>query len=201
MNCPVCGSLLAEKELEPFLTARQCSSCHGLWLSSTTYLVWVQRCPTDNTAMPPVIGAEKGDYSSKLGKDKQHRAKLCLDCGKIMYPIRIGFGLPFRIDCCSKCTSIWLSAEEWAALKQLNLHNRLHLICSDAWQTELKRRDSAAIREAILRDKLSPEDRDKVEQTKLWLQNHPPPQPHRLPPTGPGGKVGRPSFCNGSCKF
>lgn len=175
MRCPVCkATRLEPTQLEQDLITHTCSTCGGNYITSQRYFKWLERHkeqlpqrPADQTAKLPVSDSKPG--------------KLCPECGAFLIRHLVGHGIEFHLDRCGRCAGIWLDKNEWEILKSRNLHDDVHMIFSQAWQTQVKReqrtKEYNGFVVGLLDEKLSlhitPEELARLKELKGWLDSHP----------------------------
>jgi len=164
MQCPLCKKhTMAVADLAPNLTGLVCSDCAGVWLDRAKYDAWRAKHPGDlpETKMP-----------AQLAVSDTHMAKICPQCGHLLLPYRVGHGLSFSIDYFGACGGVWCDPGEWNAIKAKNLHDNLHDIVSQHWQT--------AVRQSAVQDSIEQTyvrnlgaNYPKVQEVKAWLRGQP----------------------------
>ena len=175
MKCPVCKQTrLAAGKLEQELTTHDCPDCGGRWIASHRYLDWLER-------HGPNLPEKPAGANDALPVADSAPGKLCPECGAFLVRHRVGHGVDFQIGRCGRCGGFWLDGNEWEILKGRNLHDDLHLVMSQAWQTQVRReRDRQSYRQTvtdILDAKLlqgcNQADLAKLKALKQWLDGHP----------------------------
>ena len=167
MDCPVCRRSLAEIELEDGLRGRECPGCGGRWISSVNYLDWLHR---HGNELP--TGAVDGVAAAEQATESRG-AKICLECGAIMHPLRVGHGITFKIDRCGRCGGLWLDRNEWESLRARGLHDDLYLIYTDGWQKALRAQEAQEIGDVMLLERLGAADLERVKEIRACLDRHP----------------------------
>ena len=167
-----------EKELYCHCNARQaltfstenglrqwvCRRCGGRRFLLANYLAWRKKEVVPEPAVPaPAIA----DYQEAPG------SRLCQSCGRIMNRYRVGQELPFHIDRCADCQSIWLDGMEWELLAEHDLLNRLDEILSERWQNALRQSDAEARRRQNLIARFGEADYEQACSVRNWLAEHP----------------------------
>ena len=113
MNCPVCKtSELISTELEPELSALQCSVCNGHWISGRNYWRWLEEHSED---LPERVHEDERLALAEPGKPID-----CPECRFRMVKYLVGRGLNFTVDHChlnSIFTSFWQTGAEREARK------------------------------------------------------------------------------------
>ncbi len=167
-TCPVCRqeNTLAEQELEPNLNASQCRKCGGMWITSRQYETWLS-LHGENLPEKP---AEEG---VKIVSGEVRGAKFCPDCQFILVGYKVGHEVGFSLNRCGHCGGIWFDKNEWEILKSRNLHDDVHLIFSQAWQSSIRTEERKTVLDEILREQLGDTDFTEIQRIKRWLQNHP----------------------------
>lgn len=167
MNCPVCKSMsLFHKQLENQLLASQCSTCGGRWIASYQYWKWKEqsggRLP--NPPDPPEGELPVADSTG---------AKLCPECGHFLRRYPVGADLDFSLDRCGNCGGMWFDKNEWEALKARDLHDNVHKIFSEIWQSRIRDTRRQQALEQMYREKFGPADYEKIKDIKNWFAGHP----------------------------
>lgn len=166
MHCPVCHTaILTPTHLEDALKAQQCRHCDGHWLSADDYWRWFQQHG------PTLL--EKAPDGPTLELAEPMRVTFCLDCGDLMLKYRVGHGVAFHLDRCSRCGGIWFDQNEWTALEQRNLHDEMHFIFSDSWQRKNRQDQLRQVAKDAFRSALGEENFKKSLTVKAWLDPHP----------------------------
>jgi Zn-finger nucleic acid-binding protein len=166
MNCPLClAPTLIPHTVEPDLPAQHCTRCGGLFLASTAYWAWLERhgplLPERPAPEQPVNTAEPAS------------AKRCPACGYLLLRYAIGHALAFGLDQCGHCNSFWLDRDEWALLRERNLHDKLHKITTAPWQRQLRQEASRAALAAIYTEAFGATDYAELRRVRAWLDSHP----------------------------
>lgn len=164
MQCPLCKKhTMNPVDLAPGLPGSVCSECSGVWIGRSSYDAWRARQPADLPETPA---------EAKVGFANAHKAKICPQCGHLLLPYRVGHGLPFSIDYCGACGGVWCDRSEWDAIKARNLHDNLHDIVSDHWQSAVRRSD---VQEAIelTYQRLLGTGYGKAAELRAWLREQP----------------------------
>ena len=164
MQCPVCKKhTMNAVDLVPDLSGFACSECAGVWISRAAYVAWRAKQPNDfseNTTTAQVAVADT------------HKAKICVQCGHLLLPYRVGHGLAFSIDSCGACGGVWFDRGEWDAIKARNLHGNLQDIVSTHWQTAVRRADEQEAMEQNYK-RLLGSDYEKAASLRDWLREQP----------------------------
>ena len=150
-------------DLAPSLKGSVCSECTGVWLDRAKYDAWCAKNPNDlpETSTPV-----------QLAMSDTHKAKVCPQCGHLLLPYRVGHGLPFSIDYCGACGGEWCDRGEWEAIKAKNLHDNLHEIVSQHWQTAVRQSDVQESIEKTYARHLGA-DYAKAQEVRTWLRGQP----------------------------
>lgn len=165
MICPRCNSnTLSIIELEAGLLAKECESCGGHWISSESYQKWRQ---SSGEILPK---KEAADIT--LDAEDSMRAKLCLDCGRILIRYKVGHGTNFHLDHCSACKGVWFDKNEWSILKARNLHDEVHDIFSTNWQKQIRQEEIKQREEQRYQELFGEENLQKIKEFKQWLLAH-----------------------------
>ncbi|BFM18099.1 hypothetical protein R50073_42820 [Maricurvus nonylphenolicus] len=162
MDCPQCkGYRLEPKELEAGLLGAGCNKCEGVMLPLMNYRYWQDQNPVvDNIFEDIVI-------------EDSEQAKTCPKCSRFMSRFQVGVDTANRIDMCTGCDEAWLDKGEWQLLKQLDLHDRLPKIFTDAWQRNIRLKKQENTQKERFQELLGESDFSKVDDFKQWLDQHP----------------------------
>jgi Zn-finger nucleic acid-binding protein len=167
MNCPACKTnALQMHDLEPELPSLQCTACGGQWIQSFRYWRWRSLQPTDL----PEIPHAPDDLPAVM---EAHQANVCPECGHILVPYRVGHGVAFSLDHCGHCGGMWFEKNEWEVLRSRNLHDDVHKVFNQVWQSDVSREERRATREARLTTLLGDQDLSEIRRVKAWLDGHP----------------------------
>ncbi|MBF0197379.1 MAG: zf-TFIIB domain-containing protein [Planctomycetes bacterium] len=165
MKCPACRTNheLKISELQAGFMVRKCIECDGLWIPSFQYWKWFRK--QANILPEKPIEVENENPDSKHGK-------FCPECSTYLANRTIGHGLNFTIDHCFNCKGYWLDKGEWEALNKKDLHDELHLIFTEHWQTEVKQSQAERSQENAIIKALGDNDYNKARLFKEWLCQH-----------------------------
>ena len=165
-NCPVCKATpLEPKTMADGLEAWACPACEGNWVKGRKYFEWLKNGAANHMPDPQAQLAQP-TTDSKAGK-------FCIDCGRFMRRVAVGYGQTFHLDRCMSCGGFWFDANEWAVLKQADLHHEAHQIFTDSWQAEIRRQSREAMDKKRLIDRLGDDAVEQVESIKQWISSHP----------------------------
>ena len=139
-----------------------CRRCGGRRILLADYLAWRSAVPKQ-----PETALAAADYQEAPG------SRLCHSCGRIMSHYRVGQDLPFHIDRCLDCQSIWLDGMEWELLAEHHFLHRLDEILSDRWQKALQQADLEARRRQNLVARFGEADYERLCGVHDWLAGHP----------------------------
>jgi len=172
LHCPLCKQQLVEQTdipLENKLKSLACPGCGGNWIDAGSYWTWLESRPKPDAAdaIPPA------DAAKLLPVADSGPGKFCPRCGRFLARAKPGHGLEFVLTRCGGCGGIWLDANEWANLKTIGLHERIHLIFSDSWQAEVAKAERERGYEQLLLERLGGEALAEIKRIKAWLDNHP----------------------------
>lgn len=175
MKCPVCKTVILEqKELADGPATYGCSQCGGTYIKSSQYFQWLQGHGANVPELAPEAAANLPVADSKPGK-------LCPECGAFLIRHAVGKGIDFHLDRCGRCGGIWLDADEWEILVSRGLHDDVHMIFSEAWQADIKRRQRSQdyrrtvtdILDGKLRQQCGEADLARLKEFQQWLAAHP----------------------------
>lgn len=163
MECPQCkGYHLEPRELEVGLIAGSCPKCDGALLSLMNYRYWADRH----------VEVELKD-SNDVVTEEGSKAKMCPKCSRLMTKFQIGTESENRIELCTGCDEAWLDKGEWRLLKQLDMHDKLPKIFTDAWQRNIRIQRQEKKLKTHYEKRLGAEDFKKLDEFKQWLVQHP----------------------------
>jgi len=164
--CPVCKeSKLSNLELEQNLQSSQCAKCNGIWISADQYDFWLKLHGENLPEKPP--------EGPSLQSGETSAAKFCPECKYILMKYRIGHQVGFSLNRCGQCGGIWFDKNEWQIMKSRNLHDDVHLIFSQAWQSAIRADEHKAAMDAMWREQLGDADLAEIAKIKDWLDGHP----------------------------
>lgn len=167
MKCPSCKTADMEShDLEEGLISKHCLACDGHWLPSFQYWLWLQQHGDNLPERPAAEGAA-------LTVTESEQAKTCPECGHILTHHRVGHGLDFSLDRCGHCGGVWFDKNEWEILKSRNLHDDVHFVFSQVWQSEVAKQERAKMREQRLLAHFGTQDLAEIRRIKAWLDGHP----------------------------
>jgi Zn-finger nucleic acid-binding protein len=167
MQCPVCKNYsLAADEPEKGLITQHCSHCGGRWIASYQYWKWKEASGKSLPEKP----AEAGEA---LPVEDSTQAKLCPECGHFLRRYPVGHGIAFGLDRCGNCGGTWFDHNEWENLKRRNLHDDVHKIFSEIWQSQVRDTEHQQAMTAFYREKFGEADYQKMLEIKEWIDNHP----------------------------
>ena len=167
MHCPVCKNYsLAADEPEEGLAAQSCSHCQGRWIASFQYWKW-------KDASGKSLPEKPADPSGELPVQDNKKAKLCPECGHFLRQYPVGHAMAFGLDRCGNCGGVWFDQNEWETLKSRNLHDDVHKIFSQIWQSQVRNEEYQQAMTAFYLKKFGEADYQKVLEIKEWIANHP----------------------------
>lgn len=165
-TCPVCREeTLASKELEPNLSANPCTKCGGIFIGAPDYHEWLRRSDGNLPEKP-------ADDSINLVSGETTGPRFCPSCRFVLVKYSVGKGTQFAINRCGHCGGMWLDKNEWEILKSRNLHDDLHLVFSDSWQSNVRAEEHSQAMAEIFREHLG-EELEEITRIKKWLKSHP----------------------------
>ena len=170
MHCPCCQtSTLKRAQLDESLAVHACGSCSGQWISSYDYWHWLEW----QASSGPVKPCTNADLSDAMPVSDNRRASFCPECNHLMRRAKVGHGLEFYLDRCSHCGGTWFDQGEWELLKAHNIHDKVHLVFSEPWQSQLRQAGFNRVLEETYRSALGDEDYGKALKIRAWLEQHP----------------------------
>jgi Zn-finger nucleic acid-binding protein len=166
-TCPVCNeNTLSFCQLEANLSSSQCSKCGGVWISASQYEQWLKLHGENLAEKSPEEGVN-------LVSEETPKAKFCPDCKYILIKYKVGHDVGFSLNRCDHCGGIWFDKNEWQIMKSRNLHDDVHRVFSQAWQSVVRAEEHKAAMNEILRNQLGEADLNEIRRIKTWLQTHP----------------------------
>ncbi|MBT9313120.1 zf-TFIIB domain-containing protein [Leptothoe kymatousa] len=170
MHCPCCQtSSLKRDRLNEFLAVHACEACEGQWISSYDYWHWLEWETNDE----PIKPCDHVDLSDRLEVADNSRATFCPECHHLMRRAKVGHGLEFYLDRCSHCGGSWFDKGEWEILKACNIHNKVHLVFSEPWQSQIRQAEFNRVLEETYRSALGDDDYAQALGIRAWLEQHP----------------------------
>jgi Zn-finger nucleic acid-binding protein len=165
MKCPICKlDTLQTITLADHLPASECSSGHGVWVSSNEYLAWVRLQPAP---LPEKEIPEPFDPTW----DTQE-LKLCPQDGHIMARFKVFPGIEFYLDHCSRCNGIWFDQHEWEALAARNMHDKINLFFTKPWQHKMRAQEARSKMEKLYLEKFGAGDYRRIQKVRAWLSEN-----------------------------
>lgn len=166
MKCPACKMYdITAVELETHLASFTCSHCGGNWIRDVEYKEWRKNHGED---LPVKPGNDKAIQFTSV-----ELARLCPDCNRILVKYKVGHDVNFTVDRCGGCGGVWLDKNEWATLKERNLHDNLYEFFTEPWQSVVRREEARRNMEFIYKNKFGEEDYERIKDFKLWMDKHP----------------------------
>lgn len=170
MRCPCCQtSTLKRARLDEHLAVYACDSCEGQWVSSYDYWHWLEW----QASSGPIKQCTAGDLSDTLYASDNRRASFCPECNHLMRRAKVGHGLEFYLDRCSHCGGNWFDKGEWEILKAHHIHDKVHLVFSQPWQSQLRQAEFNRVLDETYRSALGDEDYAQALEIRAWLEQHP----------------------------
>jgi len=99
-------------------------------------------------------------------------AKHCPKCSGMMTKYRIGNETQNRLELCAHCDEVWLDAGEWDLVKNLDLHNKLSSVFTDAWQRNIRLQKETDNLRAYYSALVGAEAFKRLEDLKQWIDQH-----------------------------
>lgn len=164
MKCPSCNdhSLLPAK-LEPDLAALLCTDCGGALLSLLHYRAWLESHPLESQ--------KAAETEARVEAEDSTRALRCPKCTGLMTKYRISAQADNRLDLCVNCYEAWMDSGEWQLLKQLEIHDQLPSIFSDAWQKGIRRTEAREAEQERL-NRVFGAEFERIQGFKDWLDGY-----------------------------
>ena len=142
---------LIQREIEPGLIAYTCPKSGGIWIDHKHYWDWLLKQPGFPKPTPAISNMPVAI------EDPHNRPLISPESGRLMIKYRVGNALNFRIDHDSISGGFWLDKGEYDLIRERNLHDELHLICSPEYQQVLAKLDAEAVFDQRIRDILGPD--------------------------------------------
>lgn len=168
MHCPCCQtSTLKRIRLDEYLAAHACETCEGQWISSYDYWHWLEWQPNSRK----IKQCDSVDLKESISDNR--RASFCPECNHLMRRAKVGHGLEFYLDRCSHCGGHWFDKGEWETLQAHNIHDKVHLVFSESWQSQLRQAEFNRVLEETYRNALGDDDYTQALKIRAWLEQHP----------------------------
>jgi len=145
------NSTMIQREIEPGLIAYTCPKSGGFWIDHEHYWKWLLKQPGFPKSTPAI------DDMPVLDEEEHNRPLISPQSGRLMTKYRVGHGLKFRVDHDSISGGFWLDKGEYELIRERNIHDELHLICSPEYQLELAKLDAKAVMDQRVEALLGPE--------------------------------------------
>ncbi len=164
LQCPHCESgVLVAAHLDYGLPAVVCNGCGGAAVSMLSYRAW-QSLTRVLEAPALAAGAPVADTT---------RVLRCPRCHHYMRKYRISADAENRIDLCVACDEAWFDDGEWALTIRLRMHDRLHVVLTERWQTQVRREQAQRQNEERYRELFGADQYDAVRRLRDWIRTHP----------------------------
>lgn len=89
-----------------------------------------------------------------------------------MQRFRVGHGFEFFIDR-SPTGGIWLDGGEWAALRERQFHDEIHLVFTLPWQKKARSEKQEQQFDDLLQERIGADAFQKALDFRSWLQEQP----------------------------
>ncbi len=166
MFCPLCKhTTMHRNQLEENLIAFECGHCSGRWISSYQYWKWKEQSGKS-------LLEKSTSEIEEIPVNDNLKAKLCPECGHFLRRFPVGSKVSFSLDHCGNCGGMWFDKNEWEILKSLGLHDDVHRIFSEIWQSQVRQEQHTKAIEDIYIAKFGKDDYRKIQDIKQWIQNH-----------------------------
>lgn len=167
MKCPVCVVYkLKNTGLEAALSAHQCESCAGIFISGESYQNW-----QTNQSKPQKFEGAKVSLNPLRSSEKSG-LKFCPDCKHVAIKYKVSHDIDFCLDRCGNCGGIWFDGNEWQLIKERGLHNQLNLVLSQDWQCKVRAREQEVALDNMWIERLGREDYARMKEYIEWLRIH-----------------------------
>jgi Zn-finger nucleic acid-binding protein len=164
------NATLVQTQILPGLDAHICPTSGGVWIDVIQYWDWFRTQP----GFPKPLASFESPRPVDIDDD-HNGPVLSPRTGRLMRKCRVGSGLGFRIDF-EPQSGFWLDRGEYESLKEHNLHDELHLICSPEYQLALVRMQTSESEQSRFERKLGTENCDRISSFAKWfarLGDHP----------------------------
>lgn len=165
-QCPVCSDALGNREIDTDLFASSCDKCGGMWLGAMQYENWRQK-------QAKGLDEKPADQSVQLTSGETPGARFCPQCKYVLMKYKVGHQTGFSLNRCGNCAGIWFDKNEWEILKSRNLHERVHMVFSQAWQSAVRAEQHRNAMDEFWRNELGDKDLTEIRRIKDWLAKHP----------------------------
>ncbi len=166
MKCPVDKTdTLSRIALIEGLPAMQCSNCGGVWVDSNAYLAWRKG---SGEAESPKSAEIKIDPAWDVDE-----LKLCPNSGRIMGRYKILADTDFHLDRCGHCNGIWFDKNEWDALIELGLRDKINEFFTRPWQDEIRTSEARNHMDNLYLEKFGADDYEYIQKVREWMKDHP----------------------------
>ena len=161
MKCCNCNNIeLEPTEIEKGLLVAGCPSCNSALLPLMNYRYWSEHSHDVEKQVTSVAEEVSG-------------AKQCPKCQRIMTKFKLGSTTENNLELCGHCDEVWLDAGEWALVKNLDLHENLSSVFTEAWQRNIRKQKQANSIKEHYRELIGEVDFTKLDNFKQWLDAHP----------------------------
>lgn len=154
---------LVRTEIMPGLVGHACPTTGGIWIDLVQYWDWFRTQP----GFPKPVASFESPVPIDI-EDDHDGPMLSPRTGRMMRKCRAGSGLGFRIDF-EPSSGFWLDKGEFESLRNHNLHDELHLICSPEYQLELVRLRSGQAEQSRFEKRLGVEHCERIRTFASWL--------------------------------
>jgi len=86
---------------------------------------------------------------------------------------KVGHDIPFYLDRCSACGGIWFDKNEREILQSRNLDDEIHLIFTEAWQKDNRKKEHEVTLEKSLAETIGQVEYDRLKSFRSWIKMHP----------------------------
>jgi Zn-finger nucleic acid-binding protein len=165
MKCPICKlDTLASIQLQDGPPAYRCGRCEGIFLSSAQYWEWLK----SQKDLEPEIPLDDTD----VVRADESGPRICPSCGHLLTRFKVWPDVPFFLDSCGHCNSIWLDKNEWQTLQEHHLHNRLNLFLTRPWQEKIRAAEAHHRLDTFYRQRFGDSDYARIQEIRAWLTAH-----------------------------
>jgi Zn-finger nucleic acid-binding protein len=171
MKCPKCKVPLAATQLFEGLNSLKCSTCEGSWVDGDEYQEWRQQQTRAQVDPARVLKANVGIYQVPAELDT--KTGLCPQCQRILSRTRVPTKPFFYLEQCLSCNGIWFDRDEAAVLQQLKLHDRIEMLSSASWQSQVRAAQMLISEQEAVIEKLGIDIAQQVFELAEILQDQP----------------------------
>ena len=156
------STTLVRTELLPGLIAHECPTSGGVWIDVVLYWDWFR----EQEGFPKPSASFESPQPVAIDDDND-KPMVSPRTGRLMRKCRVGSGLGFRVDF-DPSSGFWLDRGEYDSLREHNLHDELHLICSPEYQLALVRMQTSNAEQQRFERALGEESCQRIRSFASW---------------------------------